>query len=118
MTVKARVVPGFLSTSGKQVSVWCRSCCGWHHHGCAGNYGAPGDVLHRVSHCPADRDGYGRIEISRVPATVMYSLMYKASPAQREVIRSGRTTPSIERLRAQDVRLMERGALQGKDDTE
>lgn len=113
--MKTRTARGFVSASGRQVMLWCPHCCGWHYHGCAGNYSAPGDVLERVSHCPAD--WYDRVEIGEVPAEEIYPLMYRASSAQREVIRDGRTTPAIERLRSQDLGLMERGLLETRTTT-
>lgn len=115
--MKNKTERGFVSVSGRQLMLWCPPCCGWHYHGCAGNYNAPGDVLERVSHCRVNPNGTVRIEISEVPAEDIFPLMYQASSAQREVIRNGRTTPAIERLRAQDVCLMEHGLLETRTTT-
>lgn len=90
-------------TSLPSVYAWCPWCANWHIHG--DHHNLPGDVLHRYPHCSANNSPYQTygylVPVTNVPLAEVYRAMKRTTFEQREIIRDGRTTPAIERLRAQ-----------------
>ncbi|MFF3346102.1 hypothetical protein [Streptomyces sp. NPDC002779] len=93
----------------RHACVWCSWCATWHAHG--DRTTKPGDVLHRVSHCPIPNGPYAghgyRIVVTNVPLKDVYRLLKQPTPTQREAMYEGRTTGAIDRLRAQTIPLLE-----------
>ncbi|MEU5094923.1 hypothetical protein [Streptomyces sp. NPDC020996] len=92
----------------RHVCVWCSWCATWHAHGDMKT--GPGHVLHRASHChvpdgPYQGHGY-RIVVTTEPLANVYRLMKQATPKQLDAMQEGRTSPAIERLRAQTLPIL------------
>lgn len=87
----------------RQAFAWCPWCANWHRHGDDGS--TAGDVLHRREHCSSAASPYRPygylIAVTNVPLALVYRQMRKASDEQLVEIRDGRTSPAIEKLRAQ-----------------
>lgn len=88
------------------VYVWCYWCVSFHQHGFPTGTGA-GETEHRVAHCwapggPYRSTGY-RIKISSTPYSSARVGRKRLSPSQREIVRAGRTTDAINRLREQRI---------------
>lgn len=90
-------------TALRQVFAWCPWCANWHRHG--DQTSQPGDVLHRVPHCTSHRSPYQErgylVAVTNTPLADVYRHMKRSTFEQRQIIADGRTTPTIDRLRAQ-----------------
>lgn len=86
-----------------QAFAWCPWCARWHRHG--DQTSEAGDVLHRLPHCATRHSPYRAtgyyVVVTNTPLTAVYRRVKRATADQRQVIDDGRTTPAIERLRAQ-----------------
>lgn len=84
--------------------VWCRWCVRFHEHGLADL--KPGDTTHRTAHCIApdseyDATGYN-IRVTDIPYSTARKSVRSATAAQRSVIRSGRISEAVQKLRDQE----------------
>ncbi|MDG4787972.1 hypothetical protein O7626_18845 [Micromonospora sp. WMMD1102] len=74
---KLPTVPGYLRPGQPQggrtplaLLVPCRPCGVWHRHGAGtmdGPYYKPGDLTHRVAHCPRPVDSYEWVRVQAEP---------------------------------------------------
>lgn len=89
--------------------VWCDWCCVWHSHGVPCDVSA-GTVTYRLPHCYAPDSPYRRsgcdygIRVSAVPFEDVERSVRRVSSSQERVIREGRCTPGVRRLREQRPR--------------
>ncbi len=101
----APVLVGFV-TIGRNtgsINAWCPWCCNWHSHGYTDE--TPGTTTHRAAHCRAADSPYRStgyyLHISDAPWGPFQNRMKVANFRQQQIIADGRTTPGIEKLRAQ-----------------
>ncbi|OEJ34179.1 hypothetical protein [Streptomyces subrutilus] len=89
---------------GYSVRFFCPHCCIWHRHGAPGGLAEIGNTTDRAPHClPGSplRDRGVDITIRSTPFEKAEKTVKAATPAQQSMIRQGRSSAAIERLRAQ-----------------
>ncbi|MFD0434750.1 hypothetical protein [Streptomyces chartreusis] len=98
--------PGGTTTD---VKAWCPWCARFHSHGDSSS--KPGDVLHRFPHCPGRDNPYREygylIAVTNIPYGTVRGRMRKSSQKQWQTIQDGGTSPAIERLREQQLPLIQ-----------
>lgn len=80
--------------------VWCRWCCRWHEHGLED--AAPGQIVHRVAHCPAPDSAFEYyVRITDTPFSRVRKALTESTYTQFKALRRGVISPVVQGLRNQ-----------------